>query len=874
MQLVRSLFFGNTQHNSLDQMPSTSLSAAVSGTPDQQLLVSQATRKLFPDSALATVPQRKILGAAQGNACSHQLNQEYPLLLTPTLRSSLSKVPQDKREWYINLFLMMDVYKRTQDPKLQHLISFLVLNYLAKAAPIVIDSRDFEPVDELIAMFQRSESRSEMIPYNREGAAFDFYFREEVVKKLVNSAGKQFFITDTELLAPFFPLCFSVAKGKAQDWEKFIISIILEHVKRHSENPFETYLPSLILFNLNSLLADYLFVSEDGGNDKLFEEKIRQFEQLLYGVIERAVVTISNSKQFANSEDQESFQAGLRNFILEHVICVCCGEVKGIGILHILPVFVNQKFYFFDKKLDSRISRKFERAWTEIDSFLNGTGMRLGSVSGREKIPNFFSLEALLDKMEISISKMFPLKPKFPIFEKKSDFVCGPIFRTVAEVFMRDQGHSYVTTLGKSTTDLLLGLFVEIDEAKWKELNSNAEYRQLIQMTLYKIECQLAYAETQVGNFNAFTNIIECIHYEMAALLAIFSPFTPQDFPFICQQHLTIIPESLKGFVQAGLTKSGMNTFAGISVLAGVDSIKAIHKKSHFELFKFVGAERDFEKVLADPTIEKVDLLFTEFHHNISLYSDHTTYSTVDVIRDIERLLAAKPLIKHLTVGIDGTIDYINSLKIEALFKHFEPLILAGKLNFIVCCSGQKTHMFGMDDYYASPCYMVNNGGPQWDAYQKLFSSKALATDLLSTQWFCLVHKYALKSLDEYKSSIFKNTKKILANVPLSLKPSHGSDIVVCELPEDSESCLIDIKCFGKKTGTTQSKIESLLFETLVPKGIRVHRRAGYGYFNANINSYSFGLDTKYLSTIRINPGINEEENGAIIEFLKKIALI
>jgi len=236
MQLINSLLPKKNDGNFQDEPPiplnfMTALAVPILGVGGSQV----ANRFLSKLKASAS-PEKSLqmrLGAAQGKGF------DYPLLLTPQSCSFLSKQPYDKREWTINLLLMMDIYKRTKDLKLKHLVSFLTLNYLAKAAPICFDSMNLQLHNKQIQMFQRFLNESESVSYNRESPAFDCYLRRKIAHELASSAGKQFFIIDTKQLAPFFSLWFSVIEGEVQTWEESIVSAISDHVKRYPENPFE-----------------------------------------------------------------------------------------------------------------------------------------------------------------------------------------------------------------------------------------------------------------------------------------------------------------------------------------------------------------------------------------------------------------------------------------------------------------------------------------------------------------------------------------------------------------------------------------------------------------------------------------------------------
>ena len=96
-------------------------------------------------------------------------------------------------------------------------------------------------------------------------------------------------------------------------------------------------------------------------------------------------------------------------------------------------------------------------------------------------------------------------------------------------------------------------------------------------------------------------------------------------------------------------------------------------------------------------------------------------------------------------------------------------------MNFILFRSVQKLDMFGMDNYYGAPYVIVNNGDHKWDSFNSLLDCRALETDLLSNQWFCLSNEFTFIELEQYRYLIFQNTKEILQDIPLELRNPSAS---------------------------------------------------------------------------------------------------
>jgi len=267
--------------------------------------------------------------------------------------------------------------------------------------------------------------------------------------------------------------------------------------------------------------------------------------------------------------------------------------------------------------------------------------------------------------------------------------------------------------LGQSTLDLVKGLLAEIPEDKWIRLNADPQKRQIIQTSLFRLLEHLTIAENNMSNFTKFTQAIELAHCEIATLLAITTPFNENDFSEIFNQQLYHVPPELRNFVKSGITKSAMNTFAGINaaIISQQPHLERVYGKgSYFEEIQFIGDQRSTEEVLENPKIDHVDLYVGEFNHNISLDQNLNEYQATDIIGEVEALLAAKPNTEHMTVAVDCTIDFLHSKRANTLLEHFSKEIQEGKLNFVFFRSGQKFDMLGMDNYYGAPFYMIKMG--------------------------------------------------------------------------------------------------------------------------------------------------------------------
>ncbi len=270
---------------------------------------------------------------------------------------------------------------------------------------------------------------------------------------------------------------------------------------------------------------------------------------------------------------------------------------------------------------------------------------------------------------------------------------------------------------------------------------------------------------------------------------------------------------------------------------------------------------------LSDPAITKIDLFTTEFYHNIDADITHSHYKKVDVAKRIKDIFHKKPETDSLTVAIDATIDFAESKDIKKLFKTFKAEIEEGRLNLVVLRSGQKFDMFGFDNYFGAPFYVVNNGNKKWDNFNTLFDSETFKTDELTHQYFGLASSTGMELTDQYKSRIFKNTRAILDKVPLSLRPGMNKMVFIATSAANNLSPFIEF------TPISDDQNENLdLFLWIQEQTMDI--------FNSNkklmYNRGSFGFAMPNMSAIgeekiRINPGIDPSDSKLFEKLFRRI---
>jgi hypothetical protein len=621
----------------------------------------------------------------------------------------------------------------------------------------------------------------------------------------------------------------------------------------------------------------------DREKDQGFEIELKILENKLERAIEEATKILKLKYPEFLKNDEE-----IKVFIKTNLTCICRTQINKMGVLSILPIFYIEStslpnecsFFNIPNTCHQNYSHllldiKVKKGKNNIIDFVNDMGVRLGSVRGRMQIAEFFPVEQFIPQMRGTLVKYADVGENIRYFPRRLDLINTNLFKRLLVKFNSEEMPAHAAILGKATLELTRGLLNEIDDRSWELINNNPDTREIIQTSLYRAMIHLATAENKIEDFISFTRSIELIHYEISTLLFLFSPFKDGDFTKICQNRLRIVPKELLPYLRAGITKSAMNSFAFINMglckmLSGTPNTLC-DPSSYFELTELISNRRSSQKEVLG---QLPDLYVSEFNHNVALFSSHDEYAPTDVIGDVQRLINDRE--KPLTVAIDSTIDYVNSDKARRVLDHFSEEIANGKLNFIFFRSGQKYDILGMDNYYGSPFYMVNNGKPQWSSFNEVQEHEAFQTDELSNQWFCLLYKYAPQAMDEYRSRIFSNTRKILQNVPENLMPGQNPYIKICAIQDGVDAGFIDIKCYAELSMRRANEIRAALFQKFIERGAAIHVRGGYGFFYTNVTIYSRGLDEKETDksykTIRINPGLNPTDADIVIEFIQELS--
>lgn len=829
-------------------------------------------------------------------------------------------------EWHLNTALLMDVHKQTSDPALKKQIEFLILNYLTKAATVGVDGntdgdRDSGITEQLKAMTQVGAFDELTVrQYHRESDEYEKVIIVELKEELASKGIGQLIVIDTEEVDSLLPVSFSVIPTQednpsSTNWTQHLDMAMKEHRSKYGENWNDHPIDPPLLIDSSKLvykgqsIQQLIKTNHDPEKEKEFILAIEEIKKMF-------ALAIDN---MTDPTDTQKAQA-IKNFLLLNTIFICRTTLKDVGVLARIDVLQANdlvKETSISSCLGTNLAKnnwrtvfcnQQHRTNGKIASFVDRTGIRLGRVNSRIKFLNFVSIQEVLERAGKTKHSQLtdygqPVGTNGRLYRTQDALMKTHLFQEFKKIVSQSNvatSAPHIAILGKATIELLEGLLGEINIDKWEDLHYNPDTRLLVQTSLFRIMQHLSVAnshafsasllannplqEAPQVSFTEFAQAIELIHCEIATLLAIAMPFNEGDFDEIYKNQLTCVPKGLRKHLKVGITKSAMNTVAGINraVLEGNPQAgRAYMAGSYFESRLLMGDQRTSEDLIADTSIKTVDLYVREFNENVSVHLSHSHYVPADMIAEIDALLKAKPDTKELTIAVDSTIDYVNSPRAQAVLEHYATQIQEGKLNFVFFRSGQKFDMLGMDNYYGSPFYMVNNslthnGDEKWGAFNDLMHSPVHKTDPLSMQWFCLANKYALSSMDEYRKRIFRNHRILLNRIKNELPellPQSGQhqEISVSTADPKMDSAFIALKVFSKQPGKMIELLEKLYHQEFLNKGALAYERGSFGFYMPNLNLLAAWEDKgKGQRIVRFNLGLDPSGIHIMMEVLKK----
>ncbi|WP_068468078.1 hypothetical protein [Candidatus Protochlamydia phocaeensis] len=820
-----------------------------------RVLTFQKSRKAEATALLATDQNNTI--QAVNEAAKPILQQAAPYHLL----EGDKPISPSQFAWHLNLGLLREAYASTDDPVLKKQIQFLATNYLDKTAPIRAEhTRKY--VRNFDTTFQTG-------PYSN----YDSYHRlafTEKMKRLDQAVeySKEFglgekaplILVDTVEFQHLLPVGLHVMNEKPEKWSDSLTAILSAHFTKHGTvaKGLTKSFEKNILFDLTEQLKSSIKTEGKEENEQEFNKNLNELKKQMNDAIERSLQDLA--KKFPDLTNDQ--KAKIKRAIYKHTNGIARVQVNDqIGGIKILPIFSSELSLSNLRKTHGRLLE-----------FIDHSGIFLGAVNMRRHIMKGFAIRKDVH---------YAVKGKDAFYYPTvSDFTNTALMKRLSEKFSSETFKTekpHVAILGDATVKLVKGLLENISEEQWNTINADPARQKIVQTTLFQLREQLATAELHMNDYIKFAQAIELAQCEIATLLEMTYPFKAGDFSDIYKQQLdSVVPPPLKPLLKATLGKTAVNTFAGINaaLLQNHPHPTTCYSKGlYYEEAGLMGDNYRFEDMINNDKITRIDLYAAQVNPNIEVVPEHTHYECVDIAANVRKILDKKPDTKHLTVAVDCTIDYLHSPKIRELLTQFEKDIKDGRVNFVFFHSGQKFDMLGMDNYFGSPFYLVNNGDPHWQPFNDMVSKQVHKTDLLSEQWFCLSHKYAATLIDDYRRTIFNNAKDILKHVPDVLKPNgkKSQKIWISTIDKEMEPSFIDIKINGSNNKELSKKLIARFYEKCTDSGVKVFKKPSFGFYHPNLVYIPGSSDSM---SIRINPSLNPEENKVIIEFLNELVAL
>lgn len=406
---------------------------------------------------------------------------------------------------------------------------------------------------------------------------------------------------------------------------------------------------------------------------------------------------------------------------------------------------------------------------------------------------------------------------------------------------------------------------------------------------LNHIETQMAVAvqASKDGNQSTFINTMELIQADIATMTEIAKPYTESDFH---DEMLAQWKSANMGAPQGvdpkfSLTNSGMRSLS--SVLSGMEAMLgpgkplnvAVAKNSYYESAINLSSgrrHRTFEmsdtnpkssiaglsKVSENDPDEKVNLLVTEFHHNINM--GVYQYQPVPVTQQIKEMLASDHVAEKLTVAIDNTISVPNENDMKTLLA--DPVIAKalqdGKLNIVTYRSAQKFDMAGYDNYNGGIVNVLNNGSfNNFENGMKQSQQRESNISDVNYQGMTLFQHAAGKHLQDYRRGIIGNTNaftQLLQTEDKLTEDNRGAKFLQFTPNLDPSAVFLDIRSAmlnpddkGSEMfyGSLQVLYRSLGWDS--DNNLCVGTRPSFGFAHSNVSV--IGGDR-----FRFNPGLEK----------------
>lgn len=812
----------------------------------------------------------------------HQLRSPKGLSATLKLPSSIKPSPDDA--FIHNLKILQTAYEAAsmQDKKL---ISHMAANYLNHVTPkhVTSWSKELAKFDPHYVSPEQSSPFQEY-RYHRELLDQKLDYGKRFNAKLGFGNQSLFLATDTSHIDHTFGIKFTVLSmahsslfsffnldSPSFTYPPIITKAFQYHIRKHLEDNFNIKKQvsnsekTPILLDLTAFLGNSIITSGHATKARLFQNKYAHAKQFYHFTLMKEIKSFIAENPTLKLKDTKLFEE-----IINSTTCITRTEVDGVAGIKILPF--------------GRYKTREQQFSSPLIEYMIRSGSSIGAINLRKLIPDVFSQTKEAPNLGNATQKL-----DITFYPSKDSLTSSLFYKRLTKLFSSDKTLSFqelqlnavkpqYLIFGKATINLIDGLFSEISQKSWLDVKANPIRNYICQTALHQIFIHFCNAEKYYleSKFDFFMQEIEIIHAEIQKLLTLFTPFNPSDYDAIMKKQLLegTIPTSLQESVKAGIGRSATNVFAGITACAKEmksQFTSAYAEESYFEQSSFMHQKLD--DYLANPKGKKLDLYHAQFNPNVNVGSELISYKKHDIAQDLRAIFSRNFNADNFTAAIDVTIDDYNSKNIHDLLDEFKKEINDGKINFIFFSSGQKFNTLGMDNYYGSSFFMVNNNQSKWACFQKLFSHPCYKTDSLSYNFFCLSSKYCADALSNYRKLIFKNTRTILDLIPKRLHAcAHDQKSLRANLAaKDMLPAFIDIKVAALPQNQHQQafRIQQIFMKTFVKRKIPVYQRGSFGFFHCNFAV--FGHCDDKVRTIRINPGVNSDDIPGFMEFFASI---
>lgn len=180
------------------------------------------------------------------------------------LLKGIKKIKKEESEWHINLGLLMNAYHETDDPELKKQISFLAIQYLAKAAPIEEETQK-SPFETHQGFFQGQT-------YHREFSIFEKYLLPKILSGCVPKSMEQTFLLDTKECGKVLSVFYSVI-NKDHDEKRWAQKIETSCDVYLKQGDFSKFMQPPLLFDFTEEIGELILQSKEEDNTPIYKKK-------------------------------------------------------------------------------------------------------------------------------------------------------------------------------------------------------------------------------------------------------------------------------------------------------------------------------------------------------------------------------------------------------------------------------------------------------------------------------------------------------------------------------------------------------------------------------------------------------------------------